>query len=296
MSDTAAPNASFAPSGDPGGPFEIVLSRFQPLSSQIGRGQFATLNSSGQATLNGGAYVWPAGIGYPSQVSSSDGAPVALFQGLACDMVQSTGVGEGFTDGDVCVPFWIKDALTPCKLPVSGGVDLAIGGLVLGMRPGSTTQPRLMSGEIAGLLGLAAHSLLSESAGVIAYAADASATTDLASSSNPFMVPRRPLRGKILSIEIIPSAALAATSGNDTTITIVKVDTTGGVALASSPTVATFTTTTALVAGQPAKFTLSGTAANLKLRTTDVLAYYRTHAGSGAVIPQSAIRANLQVI
>lgn len=300
MTDTAAVNAAGKPVGDPGGPFPIVIMRPQPASSQIGRMQMTTIDSSGRATLNGGAYVMPGGAGYPQFVSESNATAglsfVDLWQGEITGLVQSTTANDGFTDADIVVPFWIKDAQTPGRLPVSGGVDRAIGGFVLGMEPGSTTVPRLFTGPIAGLLGLTAHALASESAGTIAYAADAAAATDQASAANPFIVPRRPLRGKILSIEIIPSATLAATSGNDATITIVKVDTTGGVALASSPTVGTFTTTTALTGGRPTTFTLSGTPANLLFRTTDVLGYYRTHAGSGAVIPQSAIRANFQVI
>ncbi len=296
MTDIAQPNASGQSSGEPGGPFEIVIRRPQPSASQIGRMQLATLDSLGRAVLNGGAYVLPAGAGNAQVVTGSDGSPAELWQGTITGLVQSTGGGDGFTDADVCVPFWIKDAQTPARLPVVSGVDRAIGGFVMGMQPGSTTQPRLVTGTLAGQLALMMHALANESAGVIAYAVDASASTDLYSSSVPNIIARKKLRGKITSIEIVPTAALAATSGNDAIITIVKVDTTGTVALASSPTVATFTTTTALVAGVPALFTLSGTAANLLFRTTDKLGWYRTHNGSGAVIPLSAVQANFQVI
>lgn len=281
---------------------EPVLLMKQPGSSTIGRGQFATVVvATGYAELGGGTgYRLPAGLGYDAVISDSD--PVAgrawasLFAGAEAGMTQSSTSLDGFTDASFCVPFWIVDENTPGALPVLAGVDRSIGGLVMGMEPGSTTIPRLLTGPLAGLLGLLAHSLTNESAGSIQYAVDGSASTDLASAGAPFLLPRRKVRGKVTSIEIIPSAALAATSGSDSTITFVKVDTTGTVAIGSSPTVGTFTTTTPLVAGVPATFTLSGTAANLLFRTTDVLGWYRTHASSGAVIPASAIRANFQVI
>ncbi len=281
---------------------EPVLLMKQPASSTIGRGQFATVVvATGYAELGGGGgYRLPAGLGYDAVISDSDGtagrAWASLFAGAESGMVQSATALDGFADASVCVPFWIADENTPGALPVLAGVDRSIGGLVMGMEPGSTTIPRLLTGPLAGLLGLLSHSLQNESAGSIQYAVDASASTDLADATNPVILPRPKKRGKITSIEIIPSAALAATSGSDATITFIKIDTTGAVALASSPTVGTFTTTTALVAGVAATFTLSGTAANLLFRTTDVLGWYRTHASSGAVIPKSAIRANFQVI
>lgn len=295
MTDIAAVNAAAVFSGHAGGVFELVIERPQPPTGSAGRGQFVTINAAGQATLNGGGYVMPGGIAYPAFVSSP-GAPISLWCGTETGMVQSSAAGDGFTDADFAVPFYIVDAQTPGKLPVLAGVDRAIGGLVFGMEPGRTTQPRLAVGPIPGMLALAAHMFQNDTAGSLAYAVDASATTDLASSTAPWLLPRAKRRGKITSIEIIPSAALAATSGNDAILTVVKVDTTGTVALASSPVVGTFTTTTALVAGVPALFTLSATAANLLLRTTDILGYYRTHNVNGAVIPQSAIRANFQVI
>lgn len=300
---TATPNAAAQFSGHPGGPFELVWARAQPASSQIGRGQFATIDpATGYAALNGGTvgYRLSAGAGNASFLSASDATAgnsfAELWAGTMPGIVQSTVSLDGFTDTDVCVPWYIADENTPGKLAVLNGNDRSIGGLVMGMEHGSTTVPRLVTGPIAGLLGMLANLKDNYSAGHIAYAVDGSASTDLASSANPFVIPRAKARVQITSIEIIPSASLSATSGDNTTITIVKIDTTGTVALASSPTVGTFTTTTALVAGQPALFTLSGTAANLLLRSTDVLGYYRTHASSGAVIPQSAIRANAKVL
>ncbi len=297
---TAQINASAKFGGDPGGPFELVWLRGQPASSQVGRGQFTSIDSSGYAKLADGTvgFLLPGGIGYPSFVSTSNPtaglSAVDLYCGIVEGLVQSTINGDGFTDADVCVPFWIADENTPGRLPIDGsGHDRSIGGIVLGMQQGSTTQPRLMSGPVAGLLGLLAHSLAKADLGHIAYAVDGSASTDIASSGNPFIIPRTPVRAKITSIEIVPSADLSATAGNDATITVVKVDTLG---VAADVSVGTFTTTTALTRRKKTAFTLTATAADLLLKTTDVLAYYRTHASAGAVIPQSAIRVIGQVI
>lgn len=301
---TGQVNAAANTVGSPGGPLELTIILPQPADSTIGFGQFTTIDpATGYVEVNDGTvgFRQPAGIGGPGVKISDSNATAGLafaevFQGTETGMLSSTGAGDAITAVNVGDPFFIGANQTPGLLPVVAGVDRSFGGLIMAMQAGSTTVPRLVSGIVGGLLGRLSHFLKSNSAGNIAYAADATAATDLASAANPFMIPRAPVRGKISAIQIIPSASLAATSGDNTTITVVKVDTTGVVALASSPTVGTFTTTTALVAGQPASFTLSGTAANLQMRTTDVLAYYRTHAASGAVIPQSAIRATMQVI
>lgn len=290
--------------GNPGGPLELTVILPQPADSTIGQGQFTTIDpATGYAEVNDGTvgFRLAGGLGGPgvkiSDANTHAGLAYAeLFQGTEVGMLSSTGANDAITAVNVGQPFFIGAAQTPGLLPVVSGVDRSFGGLIMAMEPGSTTVPRLLNGIVGSLLGRLSHLLAGNSAGNLAYAADATATTDLASAANPFMIPRSPIRGKISAIQIIPSASLGATSGNDATITIVKVDTTGTVPLASSPVVGTFTTTTALVAGQPASFTLSGTAANLQMRTTDVLAYYRTHAASGAVIPQSAIRAVMQVI
>lgn len=301
---TGEVNAAANMVGSPGGPLELTVILPQPASSTIGSGQFTTADpATGYVEVNDGTvgYRLATGLGGPS-IKISDSNPTAglafaeLFQGTETGMLSSTGAGDAITAVNVGEPFFIGANQTPGLLPVVAGVDRSFGGLIMAMQAGSTTIPRILTGVVGGLLGRLSHLLGNSSAGTIAYAADATAATDLASAANPFILPRAAVRGKIRSITIIPSASLAATSGDNSTITFVKVDTTGAVALASSPTVGTFTTTTALVAGQPVSFTLSGTAANLLFRTTDRIGWYRTHAASGAVIPASAICANLQVI
>lgn len=301
---TGSVNAAANFVGSPGGPIELTVILPQPADSTIGQGQFTTIDpATGYVEVNDGTvgYRLAGGLGGPgvkiSDASTHAGLSFAsLFQGTEVGMLSSTGAGDAITAVNVGEPFFIGAAQTPGLLPVVSGVDRSFGGLIMAMEPNSTTVPRLLNGIVGSLLGRLSHLLGHSIAGSIAYAVDGSASTDLASAANPFLLPRAAVRGKVTSIEIIPSAALAATSGDNATITFVKVDTTGGVALASSPVIGTFTTTTALVAGQPASFTLSGTATNLLFRTTDVIGWYRTHAASGAVIPASAIRANFQVI
>lgn len=282
---------------------EPVIILPQPSASQIGRGQFATIDpSTGFASLNDGTvgFRLPAGVGYNNVLSDIDPtagrAFAALFCGATTGLPQSTVTNDGFTAASIAVPFYIANENTPGALPVLAGVDRSVGGLVMGMEPGSTTIPRLLTGPLAGLMALLVLHLKSAVAGLVSYAADALAVTDIGSPANPVMVPRSGLRGKLAAIRLIPSASLAATTVNNSTITFVKVDTTGVVALAASPVVGTFTTTTALVAGQPALFTLSGVPANLLFRSTDILGYYRTHASNGAIIPQSAIVPDFQVV
>lgn len=298
----SATPSSFTPFYPEGNGTAIPPGATVPLqaSAQIGYGQIATFDASGNAALNDGTvgYVIAAGVGYSAKLSDTNTtagvAKNAQWWGFG-GMPNATTGGDGVVAADIGgVPLFGADAQTVGKLAVSGGNDRSFFGLGFGLNADGLV--RCFGGPIGQLLARLLHAANAESAGNLAYAVDGSASTDIASSANPYMIPRAARRGKILSIEIIPSASLSATSGNDAILTIVKVDTTGGVALASSPTVGTFTTTTALVAGQPTKFTLSGTAANLLLRTTDILAFYRTHNGTGAVIPQSAIRANFQVV
>ncbi len=265
-----------------------------------GLGQTVYFDGNGNVAGNDGTVplLVSGGTAYPEKqapISTVAGAGLAnVHQGFGGGVPASAAAGDSFLASDRGVVAWEAGNGTPGKLPVLSGNDRSIFGIVLGLRPDGT--PRTWTGIIASIVARALHLAQNESAGNISYAVDASATTDLYSASVPAILPRASRRGVIKGIQIIPTAALAATSGSNATITIVKVDTTGAVALASSPTVATFTTTTALVAGIPAQFTLSATPANLILRTTDRLGWYRTHASSGAVIPLSAIESLFQVI
>lgn len=212
------------------------------------------------------------------------------LNGTSSNAILSTSIGVAAFDAGNGVPGVLSN---------DGTNDRPFMGLSMGLD--ELGYPVLWVGPIASIVARAAHSATNDSGGLYAYEVDASASTDQGSLSGSalatigFVIPRPKRREIITSIEIIPSAALSASGLTDyRRIKIWKVDTTGSVAIASSPLVGTFTTETqALVAGQPTAFTL-GTA--LTLRETDILVGTSVHANSGAVVPQSAIRANAKVL
>ena len=267
--------------------------------ARIGRGQLCTASpSTGFVGLADAAAPNQIGCGhgYPGAVTAAPGAAgsgtVLLWQGESRDAPGSTIAGDSFAATDIGVPYYAADENTPGKLSNYAGSNRSLHGIVLGLWRG---MPALWSGVVAWLVARCVTMANNASAGAVAYPADSGATVDIGSTSAAtaaLIIPRTKLHGALTSVEIIPSAALSATSGNDRTITIWKLDTLG---VASPVSVATFVTTTALVAGVAQAFTLTGTTANLNMLETDILAYSTVHASSGAVIPQSAIRANMKV-
>jgi len=268
-----------------------------------GKMQFLTADpTTGNATLpdDGTPNQIALGFVFPDELTAFSGtagkAEARVSQRWMTHASPSTIANDGFTAADIAVPFFLADGNTPGKLSNVSGKNRTVGGLVIGLAQPGETAVRLWGGPIAQLLARAAMLAASSEGGSVAYPVDASASTDIGSVStttSALMIPRAKRHGVISSIEIIPSAALSATSGNDRTITVWKVDTLG---VASDVSVGTFTTTTALVAHVAGAFTLSAVAGALNMLETDILCYSTVHAGSGAVIPQSALRANMKVI
>lgn len=299
MTATAAINGGYRPVGEDDA-IPCFTHRKLVASAQAGRGQFVTVSpATGLAALNDGTVPGQvsAGTADVSNLSDTDTgsgtAMVRLSQRWIKGLPASTVSLDGFADTDYAVPFWIANENTPGKLSNSAGSNRSMGGLVFGLADDG--NPILWDGPVAWLLARGAHVADNESAGNVGYPVDASATTDVGSTTvatAALIMPRSKRHGVITSIEIIPSAALAATSGNDRTITIWKLDSLG---VAAAVSVGTFKTTTALVAQTVAPFTLSAVAGALNLLETDILAYSTVHASAGAVIPQSAIRANMKV-
>jgi hypothetical protein len=201
---------------------------------------------------------------------------------------------------DVLVPLFDSGSGVPGKLSNASGNDRSFLGLGLGLN--TAGYPIVWAGRVASLLARALHLLNNDAGATWGYAADVSATTDQGSlggsalSTIGFVIPRPKRRTIIQSVEIIPSATQAAAGTNYRVVQLWKVDTTGTVAIASSPLVATFTTATqGLTIGQPTAFTLGASSA-LLLRETDILVGTSVHTASGVALPQSAIRANAKVI
>jgi hypothetical protein len=274
-----------------------VLQVPQPASSQIGENQIATIDpSTGYVALNDGATPNQigAGFGHLAKLSPSEpaGNSVAhLWQGQIRNLEPSTIAGDAFAATDVGKTWWGKDENTIGKLSNYGGSNRSMGGVFLGM---FNRLPEVLGGVVGWLLGRASHMADNEAGGLVAYAADATATTDQGSATDPILIPRKKTHGRISSIEIIPSADLAATGGTDKrVITIYKIDTLTNTV---SAVVGTFTTATqALAKRVPTQFSLTATSALLDLLETDVLGYASLSSASGATVPQSIIRVNMKV-
>ncbi len=300
MTATAvANNSQLQPMGEQAVP--AALSFPLVASAQLGKHQFLILSpSTGYGSLADDAtpHQISGGFGFPDELSATnavDAQAVARTNQRWCTVPVSTINGDNLTAADVGVPFWIADGNTPGKLSHASGKDRSLGGLCFGVAQPGETPVRVWSGPVAQAIARGVMLANAASGGFVAYPVDASASTDIGSttvSTNALMIPRSKTHGVIQSIELIPSAALSATSGSDRQVTVFKVDTLG---VAADAIVGTFITTTALVAHQPVSFTL-GSAADLHMLETDILCYSTVHASGGAVIPQSALRVNMKAI
>jgi len=297
MTATAAKNAAWEPVGGEAA-LQTGLQLPQPASSQVGFGQLVTISpATGYAALNDGATPNQkgGGHGYPGYKTSSDptagNSCVLLWQGQSRGTPASTAAGDGFTNADIGAPYFVADENTPGKLSNRSGNNRSMHGVFIGLFQG---LPMLFGGVIGWLVARGAHIADNESGGTVAYAVDASASTDLGTATDPLLIPRKKTHGRIGSIEIIPSADLAASGATDKrVITIYKIDTLTNTV---SAVVGTFTTATqALAKRVPTQFTLTATSALLDLLETDVLGYASIHSNSGAVVPQSIIRVNMKV-
>jgi len=278
-------------------------------NAQGGLGQAMYFDASGNIGLNDGTVpcLVAAGVVFPERLSPTSavaGSALAMVhQGFGGGIPASTAASDGFTAADQQVVCFDAGNGVPGRKSNLSGNDRPIMGIVRGLRRDDNT-PIIWIGPEASLMARALMSVEADSGGVVAYPADASAATDIGSASvstSALMIPRQKRRQLITSIEIIPSATLAVSSGNNRTITIYKVDTLG---VASDQIVGTFVTTTAMAAPNAANcltahlvstFTL-GAANLLVLRETDILCYSTVHAASGVVIPQSVIRVNTRTI
>lgn len=284
----------------------------------ITKGQLGTYDASGNVSGNDGTVANQVAAGVfdemVSETSAQAGVARAHFWEGYGFKAQSSAAGDGFTSADIGgVPFFIADENTvgrrsnPVSGGGSGGTKRSFGGIAWGVSPDGLNLAKVWGGRVASIFARLLHTLNNESAGNYTYAQDATASTDLGSATGGppmttlatigFFLARPKRVGVVTGVEIIPSAALSAAGTNYRVIQIWKVDTTGTVALASSPLVATFTTATqALVAGQPTAFTLSGTASVLNFIETDLFVGTSMHVGSGATVPLSLIRTLAKVI
>lgn len=255
------------------------------------------INSSGYIVAQAAAVLGLVSAGVADQDQSAGtaagDATATMRQQYWSGFVSSTATAlDTPSIASVGKPLFAVDNQTVGLLSNYGGVDRSFVGIQVGW-DFDTSTPVFYVGPLGWTLARAAHLGDNHSASVINYPVDGGATADLGSAEDPVLMPRDKVHGVITSIEIIPSADLAATGSNDKrVITVYKIDTLTGTVGAL---VGTFTTATqALAKRVPTQFTL-GAAADLQMLETDVLGYASLHSNSGAIVPQSTIRANMKV-
>lgn len=229
--------------------------------------------------------------------TSNGNAEIITWTQWTSEYASSTLAGDGLTDTDYAVVAWNAGIGVVGKQSNTGpgANNRSIVGIHFGLDHESTQTPLIWYGPVAWCVARAVHCADNETAGSLAYAVDASATTDLGTATDPLIIPRAKRHGHITSIDIVPSADLAATGNtNYRIVTIYKIDTTTNTV---GPVVGTLDLRTqALNKRKPTLFTLSATSTDLDLLETDILGYASLHTSSGAVIPQSAIRINMRAL
>jgi len=282
MTATAQLNGAWTPISDhnaiPG-----WVARPLAANAQVGKGQLVTVDpTTGYASLNDGTVPGQVAAGIPdfaelSDTSSTAGAAAARlterwFYGLAA----STAVGDGFTDADFGVPFFIASENTLGKLSNQGGNNRSVGGLVFGLAVDST--PVAWCGPVASLL--ARSQLLTQAyLGAHQQVADAAANT----ATSETAMARAKVHGVVTAVEYV-GAAIAANNTDYGTITISKRDGAGG----GATVVATYDSRAANQGAasdfQPKAFALSAVAGALNLLETDVLTITIAKGGAGKVV------------
>lgn len=224
--------------------------------------------------------------------STAGNAAMAAWTTFVSGYQNSTIANDALADTDVGVVAWGAGVSTFGKLSNSSG-NRSMMGLAFGFDAEVTPSPIVWIGPVAWCVARGVH-MADNDAITHSYAADATASTDLGTASDPLLLTSRKLHSRITSIEIIPSADLAATGGtNYRIITVYKIDTLTNVV---GPVVGTFDSRTqALAKRTPTQFTLSSTSTDLDMLETDVLGFASLHTASGATIPQSVIRINRKV-
>lgn len=185
--------------------------------------------------------------------------------------------GDAFTASDVTVPFYISAAKEIAKSASASGIGRAIGGLFLKLDVNGT-DAITWSGPIGQLL--ARLSLLADYAPLAHYEiVDASASTAISERAIGYVTKV----GVVTSVSFA-GAAVTADGTDYATGTIAKRSAADSYAAAT--TIATFSTNTSggtgsIAALTPYAWTLSATAANLRLVPGDVITLVTAKAASG---------------
>jgi hypothetical protein len=294
MPGTPALVGSWTPASDHN-PIPGFLWRYLAASAQVGKGQFATVDpATGLAALNDGTVPNQIAGGQPDYSELSDTSATAgkaavrlserHFYGLAA----STSGGDGFTDADFGVPFYIAGEQTLGKLSNSGGNNRSLGGLVFGINSVDGT-PYAWTGVIAHLLARMTR-VVTDFEGASYRFADAAANTATAETA----MGRQKQHGVVTGVQFIGAAAAADNTDFDT-ITVSKRDGAGGAAVVVATYITRAADQGAITAFVPAVFLLSVVAGALNLLETDVLTVTATKAGAGKTLT-GVVRVLMKVI
>lgn len=251
-------------------------------SSQIGQGQLATFDASGNAALNDGTVpgLLSAGVGYPGKLSDTSTtagvAATSMWWGFG-SIVFSTLSGDGFTAADAggVVAFIATENAIGRKSNVAGS-NRSIAGMVYGLNSDGTA--RFWGGPMAQAFArqrliLDAYALASQG---IADAAASTATAEKA-------IKRPKVKGTITDITFT-GAAIVADNTDYVTITISKRDGAGGGAVVLGTYDTRAANQGAVTAFTPAAFSLSAVAGALFLLETDIVTLTVVKGGAGKVL------------
>lgn len=173
--------------------------------------------SPGSASVSGQI---PVGICNPAeQITAS---AVAGASRAAVDLrpfygnPASTITNDGFTDADVCTPFYVAGAATPGKLGFST-TKRSLGGLVLGLDPLGTATPVQWCSPVAAAI---AQSTIAT--GATAAASDAFALTANTTRAETTLTRTAAVPGTVTQVRIMTDAGFTAHDANYWTITVSK--------------------------------------------------------------------------
>jgi hypothetical protein len=287
MATATSLKVSTLPKRDAKNAFVASFRRPLQASAQVGFGQFATLDASGYAGLNGGTTPGQlcVGIGDVTELSNTSttaGSAIGYFDaGWEAGKANSAVTNDAFTNADFGVPFYIKDENTPGKLSNYSGSNRSLGGLVFGLS--DLNRPVLWSGAVAALLARATLVSNSVVGGYAHVVVDALAATTTAEKT----LARTPVHGTVSAVTFTSLGTNTANGTDYETINVYKADGAGGthVLIASYDSRAATTGQGAIVAGVPVQFKLSTVAGALNLLETDILSYEILKAGAGQITP-----------
>lgn len=256
----------------------------QGSDAQIGRGQLATLDASGNAALNDGTVpgLICAGVGDRDKLSDHNATAGIAATGLWCGfgvIPFSTGAGDGFTAADKGgVPAFIATENSIGRKSNVSGNNRSIAGVCFGLDDAGLAV--LWAGPQAQAVARAMLALNAYPLGSFGIA-DAAASTAVAERA----IRRPKVKGTIADVSFT-GAAVTGDNTDYATVTIAK----RGLAdaYAAATTVATYDTRitgqSTITALTPTALVLSVVAGALFLLETDILTIVTTKGGSGKVL------------